>query len=302
MALAREYGARYVFDPVLGLSHARNVGARVCTSDIVAYLDDDAVADPEWLGALAAEFEDPLVAAVGGRCLPLKLETEAEHLWAGMYGMGWGTEKRVVLERRTPGWFSSVAFGGVGTGGCMAFRKSAFEVWSGFDERLGRGTPLDGNEEHYAFFSLVRLGYKVVGTPHAIVWHPCPSTLDALRSRRLKDYAALGGYLCMLFVEEDGYRLETLRHILRKLFSRRAAGSQKRSLARVFFPGRPFLARLQGPWLYMRSTWLARKNNKSSRALVPFLARALSRPNAVPSSNLGEVGQVSDAPPQPRQA
>ncbi len=301
-AVAGKYGARYVFDPVPGLSHARNVGAHVCRSEIVAFIDDDAVAEGEWLGALAREFADPEVAAVAGRCLPLKMETEAEQCWAEMYGMGWGPTNRTVLDRHTPGWFSLAAFGGLGTGGCMAFRQSAFETWPGFDERLGRGTPLDGNEEHYAFFSLVRLGYKVVGTPHAIVRHPCPATLDALRVRRLKDHAALGGYFCMFLVEEDGYRLETLRHIGRKMFSDRTREVQKNSAARIFSPGSALLSRLRGPWLYLLSTWAARKNSKSSRALVPFVARALSYQQTSSTFDVAAMRQVSDPSPEPRRA
>jgi cellulose synthase/poly-beta-1,6-N-acetylglucosamine synthase-like glycosyltransferase len=282
--LAHKYGARYVFDPVPGLSHARNVGARACATDIVAYIDDDAVADPEWLNGLAEEFKDPEVAAVVGRCLPLKMETEAEHAWAQVYGMGWGAEERKILERHTPDWFSLAAFGGVGTGGSMAFRQSAFEVWPGFNERLGRGTPLDGNEEHHAFFSLVRLGFKVVGTPNASVWHPCPPTMEALRSRRLKDNAALGGFFCMMLVEEKGYRLATIRHILRKLLSPQPDRTSGAVRIRVTSRTESLLARLRGPWLYLLSTRKARESGKASGALLPVPVRTMGHERTAPVS------------------
>jgi glycosyltransferase involved in cell wall biosynthesis len=280
MALAREFGARYVYDPVPGLSHARNVGACVSKGDFIAYLDDDAVADPDWLDAFAVEFEDPQVAVVVGRCLPLKIETEAERQWAQIYGTSWAPDGRLVVHRDTHGWFPSAAFGGIGTGGSMAFRHSAFDVWPGFNERLGRGTPLDGNEEHHAFFSLVRLGFKVVRTPNAIVHHPCPPTLDALRARRLRDSAAFGGFLCLMMLEAKGYRIETIRHILRKLRSGYALPTKPKSV-RLLSMSDSFFARLRGPWLYVLASWRAHKNNQTSSALVPFLARALSQPQVL---------------------
>ena len=36
-----------------GLSDARNIGFHACTGDVVAFLDDDATADPRWLEMLA---------------------------------------------------------------------------------------------------------------------------------------------------------------------------------------------------------------------------------------------------------
>src|SRR5690349_17684373 len=42
-----------------GLSGGKNTGAEIATGDIVAYLDDDAVADPGWLEALEEAMNDP---------------------------------------------------------------------------------------------------------------------------------------------------------------------------------------------------------------------------------------------------
>ncbi len=46
---AREYSARYTLEPIEGLSRARNRGLIEGNSDIVAYLDDDAMPDERWL-------------------------------------------------------------------------------------------------------------------------------------------------------------------------------------------------------------------------------------------------------------
>jgi glycosyltransferase involved in cell wall biosynthesis len=52
------------------LGSARNSAAEIARGDIVAFLDDDAWADPEWLDRLVAPYGDPSVVAVGGAPLP----------------------------------------------------------------------------------------------------------------------------------------------------------------------------------------------------------------------------------------
>lgn len=50
-----------------GLSGARNTGVELSTSDVVAFLDDDAAAQPGWLAGLARPYADPAVLGVGSR-------------------------------------------------------------------------------------------------------------------------------------------------------------------------------------------------------------------------------------------
>ncbi|WP_265523561.1 glycosyltransferase family 2 protein [Oerskovia flava] len=46
---------------------SRQIGFAACHGDIVAYIDDDAFVEPEWLDELVAPYADPEVVAVGGR-------------------------------------------------------------------------------------------------------------------------------------------------------------------------------------------------------------------------------------------
>lgn len=59
--VAQEFCARYVIEPTPGLSYARNCGLAESTGDIVAYIDDDAIAYEDWLGELVAPFESMLL-------------------------------------------------------------------------------------------------------------------------------------------------------------------------------------------------------------------------------------------------
>jgi GT2 family glycosyltransferase len=54
-----------------GLSGARNAGVSVATGEIVAFLDDDAVAAPDWIEQLLNGYTNPSVIGVGGSIEPL---------------------------------------------------------------------------------------------------------------------------------------------------------------------------------------------------------------------------------------
>lgn len=191
-AAAQRWGVGYLVEPVAGLSRARNAGARACSSEIVAFTDDDAVPDREWLSMLAAEFRDPGVTVVTGRILSL-------FGCSGGYTGDFGPT-RISLDRTNPLWFEMACFGGIGDGGNMAFRRRAFDAWSGFDERLGRGTFLSDGEEHRAFAHLIERGCKAVYTPEAVVCHPIPETWEERRAQYLRSLSDLVGFALFLFL------------------------------------------------------------------------------------------------------
>jgi cellulose synthase/poly-beta-1,6-N-acetylglucosamine synthase-like glycosyltransferase len=248
--IALEWGARYSIEPRPGLSRARNHGAHQCRSEIVAYLDDDSLCEPEWLTALAFEFLDLRVMAVAGL---VRLAV----FGSGQVYRTQNTNARLIVDRHTANWFEIANFGGIGNGNNMAFRRSAFDVWPGFDERLGRGTSLWQGEEHYAFFSLIDRGYRVAYTPQAIVTHPQPPTMEEVRVQYMKGYAALTGYITLLLVENPRHRLATLKYIFEALRgvqrTWRYAGTNDLPPTSIDAPWRRFVAYLLGPMLYMRS-------------------------------------------------
>ncbi len=67
---------RYVCEPVPGLAIAHNRGLAVVRGAVVAFTDDDVVADPRWLTELTAPFAaDPRLGCATGLILPARLRT-----------------------------------------------------------------------------------------------------------------------------------------------------------------------------------------------------------------------------------
>ena len=215
--VAEKFDARYVHEPRRGLCKARNRGALVSAADIVAYLDDDAIPEPGWLAAFQRVLVDERVMGVAGRTVPAALDTEAEKLYAQVRGQAYNRPEPVIVDRNTTDWFGISGFGGIGPGCNMALRRKAFEFWPGFHEGTDRGTPVHGGGEQHAFYSLVDRGFAVAYTPDAVVRHPFPRTMEALRSRYLRDLTASTAYFTMMLVEESKHRSETLRYLWESL-------------------------------------------------------------------------------------
>lgn len=137
---AETCGARYVREDRVGLDIARNRGACTATGAIVAYTDDDVVAEPRWLERLAAAFDSPEIDVVTGLVLPAELDTEAQVHFETYWGFGRGYRRIdfgagfFAQDRRTgaPVWQ-------IGTGANMAFRREVFTKVGLFDERLCHG-------------------------------------------------------------------------------------------------------------------------------------------------------------------
>ena len=61
------FPVRYFYESTVGVSAARNAGVRAAACDVLAFIDDDAVAEPQWLSAIENAFlRDPRIGIVGG--------------------------------------------------------------------------------------------------------------------------------------------------------------------------------------------------------------------------------------------
>jgi glucosyl-dolichyl phosphate glucuronosyltransferase len=157
-----------------GLSGARNTGVGLVTSDIVAFLDDDAVAHSAWLERLTALYDDPDVVAVGGRVEPVWEAGRPAHFGSELdwiVGCSYRGMPKVATEVRNI------------IGANMSFRTEVIRRVGGFNVALGRqGTkPLGCEETEICIRSIMGSpGSRVVYEPAALVQHHVPAVRGTL--------------------------------------------------------------------------------------------------------------------------
>lgn len=156
-----------------GLSGARNTGIIESAGDVIAFLDDDAVAVGDWMERLLEPFDQPGVGGVGGRVLPAWVAEQppwfpSEFLW--VVGCSYVGQPERSTTIRNP------------IGANMAFRREVFERVGGFREEIGRvGTVPLGCEETELSIRAGAAGYTIVYQPDAIVHHLVPDSRGVVR-------------------------------------------------------------------------------------------------------------------------
>jgi len=212
--IVSESGFRYVREDRPGLDWARNRGIQEARNDIVAYIDDDALASPGWLRGVAQGFEEPDVMAVTGLVLPAEIETGAQHDFERYGGMSGGvtghTIRRSKIGNKALFWAS-----GWGVGANMAFRRELFEAIGQFDVALDVGTPTCGGGDIEFFYRTVAAGFALRYEPAAFMRHV--HRRDGASFRRLvyNNGRSFAAYLLTIMRNEPRRRVAVLRFALR---------------------------------------------------------------------------------------
>ncbi len=151
--IASNYGFRVITTENRGLSSARNTGLNAATGEIVAYIDDDAHADPHWLRYLASTFMNTQHVGVGGP----NIAPPDDGLIAECVAHSPGNPVHILLSDSEAEHIP----------GCnMAFRKSALAAIGGFDPQFCiAGDDVD------VCWRLQQHGWTLGYSPGAMVWH-----------------------------------------------------------------------------------------------------------------------------------
>ncbi|PVG82923.1 hypothetical protein DDE18_11305 [Nocardioides gansuensis] len=168
-----------------GAAHARNVGAAVAETPVVAFLDDDVAVDPGWLGGLLRGFgRDSRVRCVTGLIMPASLDFPAQVRIQQFGGFDKGATPRLfdLAEHAAPHPLYPYLPGIYGSGANFAMRREVFVALGGFDERLGPGTATRGGEDIDLLMRTVLGGHMLAYEPQAMVLHHHRATDVDLRS------------------------------------------------------------------------------------------------------------------------
>lgn len=158
---------RYIYEPQLGVSNARNQGAAVANGEIFAYIDDDAIPEPDWL----AKLVDGLTSKQDIVCVGGKID------------LMWDVPRPDWMPKELEGYLGdNTQWGDICREldkspheGNMAAWRWAIQAAGGFDTRFGGVGNKLGRNEGPRLYELLRRQGKILYTPDAVVHHRVPA-------------------------------------------------------------------------------------------------------------------------------
>lgn len=192
---------RRVFEPTPGISFARNAAVRSAQGDVLVWIDDDALPEPDWLVQLVAGLETFDADLVFGKVLP-KWESGRPPRWysvefAGMYALlDLGGDPRVLTDSRY-----------IGHNVNLAFRRRLLDAIGSYREDLGVGRT-GGSEDVDLCRRAYAAGLRVVYQPHAVVHHVIPA--QRCTKRYVRRYVWNGTRHQLLLLREEAQHVHKL--------------------------------------------------------------------------------------------
>lgn len=206
---------RYVYEPTLGLSYARNAGWRSANSEYVAYLDDDAIACPVWLEKIVEVFATvtPRPGCVGGKAKPIweadRPNWLSNELVTCLTVIDWSDTPHVIPDLSQQ-WL---------VGANIAFPKEVLEQMGGFIAGLDRaGKNLLSGGDVFLEKQIMQAGYSCFYHPEITVHHHIQSSrLTKLWFVRRYYWQGLSDAMMQL-IEESPARVGRLQLAASRLF------------------------------------------------------------------------------------
>jgi GT2 family glycosyltransferase len=266
---------RYIHEPRKGLNNARNRAIAEACGEIIAFIDDDAIADPHWAQAMVAAFETDDVMCVTGLVAPAQLNTPGQELFE-RYGYSKSFNRLTFKLSSPPPACAGFPYNGcLGTGCNSAFRRTVFDDVGVFDPRLDMGTPVPGGGDHDMFARVIRAGHTLVYDPRPVVFHNHLSDLNTVIMRLGAYQEAFFAFMTKSILSDREYARQLVKHLSFWYARRTIRGlassilKKKRPLALVVSEA---IGAWRGPISFYRSwrQWRATMSHDDILAVEPF--------------------------------
>jgi mycofactocin glycosyltransferase len=179
--VAKEFGARVVASGGSGRgpAAARNCGVSAATGDILAFIDSDCTASPQWLTELLPGFAEADVAAIGGWVDGMNSRRALDRYETVMSSLNMGSRERYGKEGNDTFYLPTCN---------LLVRRKAFDIVGGFREDLHVGEDVD------LTWRLRDCAYSIRYLPKGKVCHNHRSLMVPFMRRRF-DYGTSEGIL-----------------------------------------------------------------------------------------------------------
>lgn len=160
---SKDFSIKLFFnDTIIGISNARNIGIKLASGDIIAFIDDDAVAFEDWAENTVKCYRGDVV-ATRGKVIP---KSPPFHKIILAISNDFGDNERIISHLI----------------GCnMSFKKSVFSEVGLFNPSIDYG-----NDETELSLRLTAKGYNILYCPKAIVKHDNARTWKKLLWKNYK--------------------------------------------------------------------------------------------------------------------
>lgn len=259
------FPVRLLNEPRPGVSIARNHAVSRAKGEILVFVDDDVLPEPNWLEEIVQGFAEPNVACVTGRVIPagtVRIATER----ASRYYTSERALSTWSLDNSNPEWYRYILGEPVGFGCNMAFRKTFLDTYSLFPTDLGAGSLIGGGDEFYMYIQIVKHGFQLRHAPAAAVTHFFEDDIAKQKVRNTQLYAGSVAFAMKLFVDEKTLRLATAKWLLsalkrraRRVWDRKAIASEPQEL----------LSASEKLWAYVRGLGIFFKSRRFKNECHP---------------------------------
>jgi GT2 family glycosyltransferase len=174
----------------VGPAEKRDLGAKYASGKILAFTDDDAYPDQNWLSSALPYFQDESVAAIGGPAVTPKTDTFWQRISGNVYSSfmtSFVYRKRYVKTGKVHEDFDLPSVN-------LIVRKDVFDKIGGFDSTFYPG------EDTKLCLEIKKLGYKIIYNPDVMVFHH-RRNLFPNHFRQIANYALHRGFFAKKFPE-----------------------------------------------------------------------------------------------------